>query len=194
MYLTSSSHTASLNPTSSSPIHSLASLPTAICPPQNSTSKDDNTCGTTDIDEPWRASVPITALVVLVVSGILSFVYVIVFRYKVYKLQKNVSRLRFEKLDDRMEQLRNHECDIRTTLFEDYFQQDASELVQIRDLQNTTIVSERGATNQFAEGFEAAKREAYEISRRGFSKRYGVEPSQIKRKRHGEFGPVSKYS
>ncbi|TGO69477.1 hypothetical protein BOTNAR_0010g00110 [Botryotinia narcissicola] len=129
MDLTSSSHTASLSPTPSSAIHSLASLPTAISSPQNSTSKDDNTCYITDIDYPWLVPVPIIALVVPVILEILSFVYV-----------NNVSRLRFEKLDDRMEQLRNHERDIRTTLFEDYFQQDASELAQIRDLQNTTIV------------------------------------------------------
>ncbi|KAF7950285.1 hypothetical protein EAE96_007573 [Botrytis aclada] len=92
-----------------------------------------------------------------------------------------------------MEQLRNHELKIRTTLFEDQFQQDASEIVQIRDLQNTNIVHERKAMHHFADGFAAAKREAYEISRRKFVKRYGVEPSQIKKKKHGEFAPVPMY-
>ncbi|KAF7891228.1 uncharacterized protein EAF02_001553 [Botrytis sinoallii] len=166
----------------------------SISSPQNFTSKDDNTCCITDIDNPWRDSMQIIALVTLVVLGIYSFVHLIISRYEVHKLEKNLSSLRFETMDDRVEQLRNHERKIRTTLFEDYFQQDASQLAQIRDLQNTTIVFERGAMNHFADGFEAAKREACEILQREFSKRYEVEPSQVKRKRHGGFGPVLKYS
>ncbi|TGO49026.1 hypothetical protein BCON_0223g00130 [Botryotinia convoluta] len=194
MDLTSSSYTASLNPTPPSFINSSTSPLTTISSIQNSTSKDDNTCCITEIANPGRVSVPIVALIVLVTLGIYTSLGLIFSRYDVYKLRKNVARLRFEKLDDRMEQLRNHELKIRTTLFEDHFQQDASELVQIRDLQNTTIVFDRGAMNHFADGFEAAKREAYEISRRKFVKRYQVESSQIKKKKHGEFGPVPKYS
>ncbi|KAF7891844.1 hypothetical protein EAF00_008146 [Botryotinia globosa] len=194
MDLTSSSHTASLSPTPSSFIHSLASLPTAISSPQNSISKDNNTCYITDIDYPWLVHVPVIALVVLVILGILSFVFAIVFRYKVYELEENVSRLRFEKLDDSLEQLRNHESKIRKTLFEDQFQQDAPELVQIRELQNMTIVFERGAMIHIANRFEAAKREAYEILRQKFAKRYEVETSLVKRKRHWGFGPAPKYS
>ncbi|KAF5870516.1 uncharacterized protein Bfra_009904 [Botrytis fragariae] len=137
MDLTSSSYMASLSPTPSSLIHSSASLPAAFSSPQNSTT----------------------------LFGISSFLKLVSSRYEVYKLQKKVSRLRFETMNDRMEQLRNNELKLRTTLFEDHFQQDASELVQIRDLQNSTIVFDREAMNHFAVDFAAAQREAYEVSR-----------------------------
>ncbi|KAF7890771.1 uncharacterized protein EAF01_010580 [Botrytis porri] len=165
MDLTSSSYTASSSPTP-------PSFPATISLIQNSTSKDDNTCYITKTADRGRVSVPIIALIVLIHTAIFTSLYLVCSRYVIYQSRKNVARLRFEKLDDRLKQLRNHELKIRATLFEDQSQQDASELVQIGDLQNTTTGFGGGAMDHFANGFEAAKRKLYEISRRKFVKRY----------------------
>ena len=108
------------------------------------------------------------------------------------KSREEFTRLKIDRLDCRLKQLRIHERKVKKKkLWEDCFQEDASELVQVRDLEHIMILSEDIFIYEY--GYDRAKEESYEILRRRFMERYEVEPSQIEKDSKGMFKTVPTY-
>ncbi|TEY47967.1 hypothetical protein BOTCAL_0300g00010 [Botryotinia calthae] len=188
MNLTSSSHAASLNHIPPSFINSSASLPTTMTSIQNSTCEDGTLCYITQPEQVYIRPVVFASLIVFTIYTLLSLFF---HRFELLKSREEVNRLKIDRLDFRLKQLRLHERKVRKTLWEDCFQEDASELVQVRDLKHMMDIPEDIAIYEY--GYDHAKGEVYEILRRRFMERYEVDPSQIEKDSKGMFGPVPTY-